>query len=228
MTDNFTAALYPVPGRSPEFNRRVAVHETGHAFVGRCVGTQLRSASIIPQFGSEGRVLSIAYEQKFYERFEDAAIEIVSLCERVERLMPELGVNRNASAEFFQRATTLAIELVAGSVCEKIFYPDLEILPTEHDEIEAQAFAKIAVASPHAVAAFLEYARAEAEGLIRDHYSVALAIVDELERRGELTGNEIDRVIARAVAVKSIANERQRQASWQGVLENAARLKTFA
>jgi ATP-dependent Zn protease len=214
---------YPVPGRSPEMNRRIASHEMGHAFVGRCLGTQLHSVSIIPGDGFEGRCRSTAYQCKFYEKPEDVTIEIVDLCERVERLMPELGANRIESAEFFQRATTLCIELVAGTQAERIFFPNEEPLSTTHDQIEAEAFAAIAVASPGAVPAFLEYCRAEAAGLISDHRQIAEAIAAGLVEYGELSGRQVDEIIARAVAGKALADACQRQSDWRRLVENAAR-----
>jgi hypothetical protein len=212
--------------RSPESNRRIAVHEgAGHAFVGRCMGTQLHSVSIIPGDGYEGRCRSVAYQTQFYEKPEDSTIEIVDLCERAQRLMPELGVNRIESAELFQRATVLCIELIAGSVAEKIFYPDEEPLPTVHDEIEAIAFAGLAVASPRAIPAFLEYCKAEAAALINDHLEVAMAIADALVEHGELSGAEVDKIIARAVAEKSLITEHKRRADWKRIEESAASLR---
>jgi hypothetical protein len=75
-------------------------------------------------------------------------VEIVDLCERAQRLMPELGAGRVEAAECYQRATVLCIELVGGTVAEQILHPQEEPLPTYHDQIEAAAFAAIAVSSP--------------------------------------------------------------------------------
>src|SRR6202795_1100822 len=44
-----------VPGRSPELNRRIAGHEIGHAFVGRCLGSHVHFVTIIPSGGFAGR-----------------------------------------------------------------------------------------------------------------------------------------------------------------------------
>jgi hypothetical protein len=144
------AGQYPaLPGRTPEMNRRIAIHEgAGHAYLARCMGTELHSVSIIPGDGYEGRCLSKAYQSSLYEAPQDQTIEIVDLCERAERLMPELGTGRVEAAEFFQRATVLCIELVGGTIAEQILHPHEEPLATFHDQIEAAAFAGIAVASP--------------------------------------------------------------------------------
>jgi hypothetical protein len=215
-------ALY---GRSPELNSRIAIHEgAGHAFVGRCMGTEISSVSIVPGDGFEGRCLSKAYQASFYEMPEDKTIEIVDLCERAQRLMPELGINRIEAAEFFQRATTFCVELVAGTVAETILHPQEPPLPASHDQIEAAAFASIAVASPRAVHAFLEYCKAEAAALILDHLGAAKAIADALVEHGELSGAEVDDIIAVALAREALDEEQMRQRKWQTIETNAAML----
>jgi hypothetical protein len=140
--------------------------------------------------------------------------------------MPSLGTDRVESAEFFQRATVLAIEPVAGTVAEQILHPHEEPLPTYHDQLEAAAFAAVAVASPRAVPAFLEYAKGEAAALINDHPDVAMAIADGLVEHGSLTGDEVDAIIASAIAAKATAVERQRRLDWKRIEESAASFVT--
>jgi hypothetical protein len=214
---------YPVPGRTPEYNRRIAIHESGHAYVAKCLGTELRSVSIIPGDGFEGRCLSKAYQSSFYEAPEDKTVEIVDLCERTQRLMPELGTGRVEAAEFYQRATVLCIELVAGTLAEQILHPQDEPLPTIHDQIEAAAFASLAVSSPRAIPAFLEYAKGEAAALINDHPGVVLAIADALVEHGILTAEQVDAVIEIAIARERLNIENERRKRWAGVKISAAR-----
>jgi hypothetical protein len=216
------SAEYPVPGRTPEYNLRIAIHESGHAYVAKCLGTELKSVSIIPGDGYEGRCLSKAYQSSLYEVPEDKTVEIVDLCERAQRLMPELGAGRVEAAECFQRATVLCIELVGGTVAEQILHPQDEPLPTYHDQVEATAFAAIAVSSPRAVPAFLEYAKGEAAALINDHPDVAMAIADGLVEHGILTGDQVDEIIVTALARKALKTEIDRRARWRCVETNAA------
>jgi ATP-dependent Zn protease len=142
--------------------------------------------------------------------------------------MPSLGTGRVESAEFFQRATVLAIELVSGTVAEQILHPHEEPLPTYHDQLEAAAFAAVAVASPRAVPAFLEYAKGEAAALINDHRDVAMAIADGLVEHGSLTGDQVDAIIASAVAAKAAAVERERRADWARRCANASTFQPVA
>jgi hypothetical protein len=48
------------------------------------------------------------------------------------------------------------------------------------------------------------------------------ALVDALIEAGTLSGDEIDEIIGREVAVKELAKERARQAAWKIVEKNAA------
>ena len=136
--------------------------------------------------------------------------------------MPELGAGRVEAAECFQRATVLCIELVGGTVAEQILYPQDEPLPTFHDQIEAAAFAAIAVSSPRAVPAFLEYAKGEAAALINDHPDVAMAIADGLVEHGILTGDQVDEIIVAALARKTLKIEVDRRAHWRAIEQSAA------
>jgi hypothetical protein len=92
-------------------------------------------------------------------------------------------------------------------------------------QIEAEAFAAVAVASPRAVPAFLEYCRAEASGVINDHRDVALAIADALVGVGELSGAMVDEIIAGAISRQTLKIEIQRRADWARTCENAKRFQ---
>jgi hypothetical protein len=116
----------------------------------------------------------------------------------------------------------LCIELVAGTVAEKILHPQDEPLPTYHVQIEAAAFAAIAVSSPRAVPAFLEYAKGEAAALINDHPDDAMEIADGLIEHGILTGDQVDEIIVAALARKTLKIEIERRACWLSVEQNAA------
>jgi hypothetical protein len=90
-------------------------------------------------------------------------------------LTSEIGSARAECAEGYIRAQIAVIALVAGRTCERILYPDLSPLPTEHDFVEARAFAGVACASPNAAGALLTYAEAEAAELIRQNRRDRLA-----------------------------------------------------
>ena len=68
----------------------------------------------------------------------------------------------------------------------------------------------------------MEYCEAEAAALIRASIEIVHALVEALIERGTLTGDEIDVIIAREVAVKALADERARRAAWKIVERKAA------
>ncbi len=220
---------YPVPGRSPEYNRRVAGHEIGHAFVARAQGSTVHFVTIVPGRGYEGRCVRSGPPSQLNldESPELETNEIVDICSRLEKLTPEIGSGRVESAEFYIRAQVAAIELVGGRVAEGILHPDLPPLPAEHDQAEARAFAAVACAAPGAVGALIAYAEAEAEALLRAHPIVVTALVDAIEEKGTLSGIEVDGIIMRAMAAEGVAVEQRRRAAWKRVEQSATFFSDF-
>ncbi len=109
--------LYPVPNRPALLNLRIAAHEIGHCVSARVIGSYVHSVSIVPGNGYEGRcvrsgppsALNLASPVP-----EDETVEILSVCERLEQIMPEAGDSRIECSEFYIRAQCSMIELVAG------------------------------------------------------------------------------------------------------------------
>jgi hypothetical protein len=153
---------------------------------------------------------------------EDQTGMILDGCARIEKLAPGLGSRRIESAELYIQAQTMVIELVAGGIAERILFPDLPPLRAEHDQIEARAAAAIAYASPRSVNAMLAYAAAEAENLIRENLNVVLALVNALVEAGRLTGEQVDSIIAAAIATSAVKAEWVRRADWRRRERSAA------
>jgi hypothetical protein len=196
--------------RSAEYNRRVCAHEIGHAYVARACGSIVEFVTAVPYGDFAGRCvrrgassLNLVDERKPAPTTE----QIVDICEAIGPL--EIGTPRVKCAEEITRAQTMIIELVAGSVCERVFFPDHKPLTAEHDLAEAHALASVTCASPSAL---LRFAEVEAETLIRAHRSVVTALIDDLIERGTLTGDEVDWIISIAVALET---ERSRRADWR-------------
>jgi hypothetical protein len=219
------AGVYPVPGRSPETNLRIAGHEIGHVWIMRCLSDlPISHVSITRGDGFEGRACGANYEESQCN-LEDQTGTIVDGCARIEKLAPGLGSSRVESAELYVKAQTMVIELVAGGIAEKVLFPDQPPLRAEHDKIEARAVAAIACASPRSVDAMLAYAEAEAENLIRENLNVVLALVDALvaSPKGKLTGQQVDAVIENAVDREHhLTFEVGRRADWRCVENGAA------
>jgi hypothetical protein len=176
---------YSVPGRSPEYNRRVAGQ---NGFDGRrCVRSGPPS------------------QLNLDESPEAETNEIVGLRSRLEKMTPEIGSGRVESAEFYVRAQVAAIELVGGRVAERILHPDLPPLPAEHDQAEVRAFAAVACAAQGATGALIAYAETEAEALLRALPVVVTALVDAIVEKGTLIGAEVDMIIMQAMVAEGLA-----------------------
>jgi hypothetical protein len=155
--------------RSPEYNRRIAAHEIGHCYVSRALGSLVDFATIIPDGMFRGRCVrrgAPAPSLGFVD--ERAAVEAEPVAEqtgpttadivsvRTKIGAPGLGAPRVAMAGEMTRAIVMATELCASHVSERIFCPDLEPLPAEHDYIEARALASVVCAAQEALIRFAE------------------------------------------------------------------------
>jgi hypothetical protein len=221
--------------RSAEYNRRVATHEIGHAYAARACGSVVEFVTIIPddkfagqcvRRGAPSSSLNLLDESKLaaaptVPTTAPTTADIIAICANIGA--PEVGTPRVDLAEEITRMQTHVIELVAGSVCERVMFPDLPPLPAEHDRLEARALASVICASPSAVDALLAYAEAEAEALIRAHLGVVSALVEALVEKGTLIGGEIDKIISDAVAAEVLATEHARRREQQQRAENSVK-----
>jgi hypothetical protein len=216
--------FYPVPGRSELFNRRLAGHESGHALCGRLLGSRIWFLTIVPNGGYEGmcRRSGPITELTFDENTPDKTDLIVDTCARLEQLTPILGSNRVESSEYYIRSQNNCIELVAGECAELVLHPDLASLGATHDFIEADAFAKVAVAAQPAVAALIAYCRAEATALLTENRDILDALVAALVEAGQLSGDRVDTIIADTIAARAVKAERIRRTDWKARQRSSA------
>ncbi len=219
---------YPVPNRTALRNRRIAAHEMGHAFVARALGSYIHSVTIVPDTnpnGYEGRCMRSGPLSELVlsdDNPEAETDEILSVCERLERLTPELGSSRAASAEYYLRAQGNITELVAGEAAELLLHPELPALGAVHDFIEASAFARIAVAAQPAVASLIDYCRVEASALLTQNRDILDALVEALVEIGTLDDDQIDMIISTGIAARVVEAERLRRIDWREREQNAA------
>jgi hypothetical protein len=207
-------------------NRRCAIHEgSGHALVGIALlgPSCVAEVSIVPGPGYQGRCIGPEYREPLcLEEAERQTDTFIALAADVRATVPEIGSNRIRDAKFLIRASATCAQLLAGTIAESILWPGEPPLPAQHDEDEARALAKLAVASPNAVDTFLEYCRAEARALIEEYRDVASAIADGLFEQGTLTGTQVQKIIAAAMTRRALAAERLRRANWAQTCANGA------
>jgi hypothetical protein len=79
----------------------------------------------------------------------------------------------------------------------------------------------VACATRSAAIDLIEYAEAEAAGLIRENIDVALALVDALVAAGTLDGSAVDMIIGTAMAKRLADVEMRRRQDWRERTESA-------
>jgi hypothetical protein len=212
--------------RTPELDFRIALHEGGHICVGKLFGFPVEFATIVadPIHGYGGLVSGNADRSSLL-----LPDRVVDLCTQIKPLMPQIGEPRTDIAEFVAHAHHRTVELLSGSESERLFHTSDPPLQAAHDLDEARAFAGIICSSPASINAFIDFARAEARAILEDHRHIVFALARALVDYRTLDGSDlISQIIADSISANAIAIERKRQVDWQGVVENAARFKTFA
>jgi hypothetical protein len=68
----------------------------------------------------------------------------------------------------------------------------------------------------------IQYATAEANAILSANLDIAHALVDALEKAGVLSGEQVDAIIAGAIAARAAEAERVRRKDWRTIEQNAA------
>src|SRR5262249_29973265 len=121
--------------RSPEYNRRICVHEAGgHAFCAVALGSVVDFVTAIPHDGYAGRCvrrgapaasLNLLDEQQAEAMTKQmlTTADLVAICGSIG--VPPIGEARVDLAEGLVRTQVQIIELVGAGVAESVLYPDL-------------------------------------------------------------------------------------------------------
>jgi hypothetical protein len=180
--------------RSPAMDRRISIHEAGHAAVGRLLKMPVAGSTINPVGGYCGLTWASG------DLDATAPSATVDLCGQLSSLMPGIGESRDDLAVEILHTQHQILELMAGSLAEAMLCPDTPPLPgAEHDQIEARALAGLICRSVSSVDAYLEFCRGEVGALIESHRDIVRAVAAALVRYRTLTGDQIDDVIRAAL-----------------------------
>jgi hypothetical protein len=210
--------LHVLGRRSPETDRRIAIHEAGHVVAGRALGQLVGGVTIEPGENYSGATWGPNSDPSSFFTSE----ETIATCAALSSLMPAFGEPRDDAAVELVQTHARVIELLAGTEAERLLYPDEPPLNAPHDVAEARAHAALICCSPAAVGAFLAYAKIEASELIRLHRHLVQAIAAALIERRTLDGIAIDIIIADTSAREALRIERERRAAWSRSIEYAA------
>jgi hypothetical protein len=202
--------------RSPELDRRIANHESGHVVAARALGQLVGGCTIEPGENYSGATWGPNSDPSSFFTSE----ETIATCAALSSLMPAFGEPRDDIAVELVQTHARVIELLAGTEAERELYP-APPLDAPHDVAEAKAHA-ILICCSAAVEAFIAYARVEAAELIREHRHLVQAIADALIERRTLDGTEIDVIVVDASAREALRVERERRTTSKQAATTAA------
>jgi hypothetical protein len=212
-----SAARSTLPRTDADDIIRVCFHEASHAAIGRR-WSNLGGMTCEAGDGFSGRCWGPEFESKFANENDSAP----SLCQQIERLMPQPGESRADVADIFLHVHNRVVELVAGTEGERLFLPGEPWFAAD-DERQAFAYASLVTSSPESAAAFIEFARIECINLLIVSTHIVRALAAQLQRERTMDAAAIDSCIEQAVAAKLIDDEKRRRRDWQQRQASAAR-----
>jgi hypothetical protein len=213
----------PVPGRDPETDLRVSVHEAFHALAMRLCNCPVGTVTIQPGDTYEGMVSGPEYTATRAKG--DVIADAQAICDVLRPSMPQPGEDRGGVSDVFQSLLDQCIITMAGEVGERMLLPD-EPQPALSDRRQAATLAGLICQSPRAVEQLIALAETMANDLLRPYGYIGIVLSTALRIRRSMTGVEVDEVIASTLASWSQAGERARRAAWQRTVENAASFAT--
>jgi hypothetical protein len=149
------------------------------------------------------------------------AIDASDIRKILQPLMPKAGEDRSEKADVYQSVLDAVTELMAGKVAEKMLLEG-EASFAADDRRQAAELAALICKTPQAIEAFIVFSERQALDLLSEHVTVLMSLQIVLRIRRTMSGEEIDRAIATALAAEASAIERIRRKRWQRVIENAA------
>jgi hypothetical protein len=197
-------------GRVEETDRRVAIHEAGHAVAARLLGHPLGGATVDPGAGYEGRVWGERHMEAFTEGRGDAADVRQALASE----MPQPGEDRRPVVDIFGNVYAQCIELTAGRAAEAMFL-DGEVSASADDLRQARELAMLICSSDLAIDTFIAHCNIAARDLLLPYGDVLMTLSMVLRIKRTLDGGEIDKIISDTQALKARAIEHRRRADWR-------------
>lgn len=209
-------------GRTHEQDRRIAIHEAGHAVCARLLGHDVGGITVSPDTnrGYEGLCWGVGHAEAFAEGRGDAS----NVREMLAQQMPRAGEDRRAVADVFENVHAKCIEFLAGRAAERLLLDDEPALPAD-DLRQARELALLICKSEEAIETFLAHCDVAARDLLMPYGDVVIVLATVLRIKRTLDGAEIDKIIWDVETRKALAAERRRRAEWRKALERAAQFR---
>ena len=182
-----------ISGRTLEDNRRVAYHEAGHAIAMLRLYTRKRLDRLTLMrygelHGAEGVAFDKAKEEIHIETKEEVLIDIQTFLAGKAAEIVFLGTQTTGVGSDLANASRMAFNLVAGAVMENQLFSEWAAggQVTERRRQEAERL--------------LQQQFAQVKRLLEQNQPQVHAIVKDLLEKDELTGDEVEEIVARVDA----------------------------
>jgi hypothetical protein len=206
--------------RSPELDFRIAGHEAGHVITHLVLGYDVHSANIVQTATCSGRTTWGPHPRWTPLPDIAASSDTAALARHAGPGQQRDGDVRS----LFSDVQSACITLMGGGAAEMCLIEDSPPRYMASDVPDANGIASMICSTTESVAAFLEHCYQEASAIIEENKSVVIALAQALIDHPDRTLNsdEINSVIAPALAAKAVADKNERRARWAGVENNAA------
>lgn len=199
-------------GRTPEEDRRVSVHEAGHAVCARLLGHDVGGVTVNPDTarGYAGLCWGVGHAEAFAEGRGDAA----DVRDALTNQMPQAGEDRRAVGDVFANVYAKCIEFLAGRAAERMVLDGEPAVPAD-DLRQARELALLICKSEEAIETFLAHCDVAARDLLLPRGDVVIVLAAILRIKRTLDGAEIDEIIRGLEAQKALAAEHRRRTEWK-------------
>jgi ATP-dependent Zn protease len=134
--------------------------------------------------------------------------------------MPGEGVDHTPAANATLEIMEQVVEYMGGRAAESLVLRG-RLSPAVDDFRQARELAAIICTSPKSIDRFLKFCEQQAKDLLRPHIDLIFALIPELRDRREMSGAEVDEVIAAILTRFALPIEKARRRDLARRAENA-------
>lgn len=216
-TDEYDELLKALD-RTHEQDRRVSVHEAGHAVCARLLGHDVGGVAVNPDTarGYEGLCWGVGHAEAFSEGRGDAA----DVRDALAQQMPQAGEDRRPLGDVFANVYAKCIEFLAGRAAERMVLDGEPVVPAD-DLRQARELALLICKTEEAIETFLAHCDVAARDLLMPYGDVVIVLATILRIKRTLDGAEIDEIIRGLEAQKALEAEHRRRSEWKRCEEAA-------